>query len=192
MKLIEATKWEVKIEGLERSIQLFDENNNKISGKDAYWVGDFDCTSRKLNSLQGAPKVVEGHFDCSYNNLASLQGAPKIVDGNFVCSYNNLNSLQGAPKVVNGNFYCSYNKLNNLDGAPKKVKKDSYSKIKVDDSINLDNFPLLQKILEFNNSKDQLAFMFHLHKAKDNYGLEVLKTFFKIYENELFITDKIK
>jgi len=83
--------------------------------------GDFDCSSKQLTSLAGAPVKVGGSFDCSNNQLTSLAGAPVKVGGYFDCSYNQLTSLEGAPVKVGGFFYCSYNNLTSLAGAPVKV-----------------------------------------------------------------------
>ena len=72
-----ATKWEVKIEGEKRSIQLYDKDGVKLDGENARWDGDFDCSSNQLTSLGGSPKEVGGDFSCSNNQLTSLGGAPK-------------------------------------------------------------------------------------------------------------------
>jgi hypothetical protein len=73
-------------------------------------VGNFDCSSNQLTSLEGAPTSVGGDFYCTNNKLTSLEGAPTSVGGDFYCYNNNLVSLEGAPKDVGGNFWCDYNK----------------------------------------------------------------------------------
>ncbi len=83
--------------------------------------GEFDCSSNKLTSLEGAPQEVGGGFDCNYTYLTSLKGAPQKVGGNFFCSYNKLTSLEGAPQEVGGDFVCLENKLTSLEGAPQEV-----------------------------------------------------------------------
>ena len=87
---------------------------------------NFNCSSNKLTSLEGAPKSVGGNFVCGFNELTSLEGAPNEVGGDFSFSYNELTSLEGAPKVVGGDFYCGYNKLTSLKGAPKVVGGNFY------------------------------------------------------------------
>ena len=49
-----AVKWEVKVEGNQRSIQLFDKNGNKLDGKGSLWEGYFSCDNNQLTSLEGA------------------------------------------------------------------------------------------------------------------------------------------
>jgi hypothetical protein len=116
-----ATRWEVKIEGSKKSIQLFDKDGNKLKGFEAKWEGDFYCHNNQLTSLEGSPKEVGGDFDCSSNQLTSLEGSPKEVGGNFDCSSNQLTSLEGSPKEVGGDFDCSSNQLTSLEGSPKEV-----------------------------------------------------------------------
>ena len=82
---------------------------------------DFFCKDNKLRSLEGAPREVGGDFLCSYNKLTSLEGAPQEIRGNFVCYGNSLTSLKGAPQKVSGSFYCTNNKLTSLEGAPQEV-----------------------------------------------------------------------
>ena len=89
-----ATKWEVKVNGKERSIQLYDKEGKKIDGDNARWDGDFCCSNNQLTSLDGAPKEVGGIFDCSGNKLTSLDGAPKEVGGGFYCEHNQLTKGQ--------------------------------------------------------------------------------------------------
>jgi hypothetical protein len=72
-----ATRWEVKVNGEERSIQLFDSEGEKLKGYEARWEGYFGCSYNQLTSLEGSPKEVGGSFDCSYNQLTSLEGSPK-------------------------------------------------------------------------------------------------------------------
>ena len=86
-----------------------------------YEGGKFDCSSKKLTSLKGAPQEVGGTFECYDNNLTSLEGAPQKVGGDFNCYRNNLTSLDGAPQTVGGGFTCSINKLTSLKGAPQEV-----------------------------------------------------------------------
>ena len=84
--------------------------------------GDFNCSFRKLESLQGVKfGKVSGSFDCQSNKLTSLKGAPQNVARSFDCDNNKLTSLEGAPQEVGGDFYCSHNKLTSLEGAPQEV-----------------------------------------------------------------------
>ena len=130
MKLKEAVKWEVKIDGKKRSIQLYDANGNKLDGENAVWKGYFDCSNNQLTTLEGAPKEVGGDFYCFHNpGLTSLEGAPKEVCGGFSCSNNQLTTLEGAPKEVGGYFDCSNNPgLTSLKGAPKEHCRKSVIK----------------------------------------------------------------
>ena len=116
-----AVKWDVKIKGAERSIQLFDEQGDEVEGKNARWEDDFDCYHNQLTSLAGAPSTVGGGFYCGYNKLTSLAGAPSTVGGDFYCYYNQLTSLAGAPETVGGCFDCANNQLTSLAGAPETV-----------------------------------------------------------------------
>ena len=110
-----AIRWEVKVEGNNRSIQLFDAKDNKLEGHEAYWEGYFYCNNNQLTSLLGAPQTVDGGFYCHNNQLTSLLGAPQTVGNSFYCHKNQLASLEGAPQTVGGDFYCSYNPLNALE-----------------------------------------------------------------------------
>ena len=51
-----AKSWAVKINGENRSIQLYDENKNELDGNNAKWEGTFWCENNQLTSLAGAPK----------------------------------------------------------------------------------------------------------------------------------------
>jgi hypothetical protein len=84
----------------------------------------FNCRSKQLTSLAGAPVKVGGKFNCSNNQLTSLEGAPVKVGGDFDCYDNQLTSLAGAPKKVGGDFYCDDNQLTSLVGAPMEVGGD--------------------------------------------------------------------
>jgi hypothetical protein len=82
--------------------------------------GDFNCSSKNLNDLQGIRfGAVTGSFHCYHNKLTSLAGAPETVGGDFSCSGNNFTSLAGAPQTVGGDFYCHGNELTSLKGAPQ-------------------------------------------------------------------------
>ena len=88
--------------------------------------GNFYCHNNQLTSLEGAPEKVGGNFYCSYNQLTSLEGAPREVGGNFYCHRNQLTSLKGAPRGVRRDFYCHRNQLTSLEGAPQEVRWDFY------------------------------------------------------------------
>jgi hypothetical protein len=103
--LTKAVRFEVREKDGERFIQLFDERNNELDGKNAYWEGGFNCTNNQLTTLEGCPEVVDGSFFCSNNQLTTLVGCPKVVDGWFYCSYNPLTTLEGAPKLITNDFY---------------------------------------------------------------------------------------
>jgi len=83
--------------------------------------GDFSCSFNQFTSLEGAPASVGGHFDCSNNQLTTLKGTPASVGGNVECFDNNLTSLEGAPSSVGGHFWCFNNHLTSLKGAPASV-----------------------------------------------------------------------
>ena len=78
-------------------------------------IGNFDCLSNGLKTLEGSPKNVEGNFNCSMNYLKSLSGGPEFVGGEFNCNRNELKSLIGGPKEVGTNFECGYNEINSLE-----------------------------------------------------------------------------
>jgi hypothetical protein len=87
---------------------------------------DFFCKGNKLRSLEGAPREVGGDFLCSYNKLTSLKGAPQKVGRNYYCTTNKLTSLEGAPQEIRGNFVCYGNSLTSLNGGPRKVSGSFY------------------------------------------------------------------
>ena len=110
-----ATRFEI----IDGRIQLFDADNNRLSGKGTKWEGIFDCSHNNLTTLNGAPEVVGYGFNCAHNNLTTLKGAPEVVGDSFYCADNNLTTLDGAPGVVEGSFYCAYNNLTISKKAPK-------------------------------------------------------------------------
>jgi len=57
--------------------------------------GNFKCSGNGLESLKGAPEIVNGYFNCRSNYITSLKYAPKIIHGWISYSYNNLTSLNG-------------------------------------------------------------------------------------------------
>ena len=74
--------------------------------------GDFDCSSKKIVSLNGIRfGSVGGNFYCHNNQLTSLEGAPREVRGDFYCHRNQLTSLEGAPREVGRDFYCHENPI---------------------------------------------------------------------------------
>ena len=55
---------------------------------------------------------VEGDFDCSSKKIVSLNGIRfGSVVGNFYCHNNQLTSLEGAPREVRGDFYYRENPI---------------------------------------------------------------------------------
>lgn len=55
--------------------------------------GCFDCSSRRMTSLKGAPELVCGTFDCSYNRLKNLKYGPKEVYGGYNAENNKITSI---------------------------------------------------------------------------------------------------
>ena len=102
------------------SVDLSNENLDKIPLKFNRVSGNFYCDYNKLKTLEGVPKEVGGFFDCANNQLTSLEGSPANVNA-FDCSRNQLTSLRGAPKIIGGYFNCRSNRLTTLEGAPKEV-----------------------------------------------------------------------
>ena len=92
-----------------------------LEGAPSHVDGGFYCHSNELTSLEGAPSHVGSYFDCRNNRLTSLEGAPSRVGGYFDCSNNQLASLRGAPSHVAASFFCNYNSLTSLEGAPSRV-----------------------------------------------------------------------
>jgi len=72
--------------------------------------GDFNCTSRQLNSMAGCPQIVLGNFYFSGNNATDLIGGPEKVLGDYSCYSNPLTSLDGLPKTSPKLFTISYSK----------------------------------------------------------------------------------
>jgi len=66
--------------------------------------GDFDCSwSFNFTSLEGSPERIIGDFNCSSNDLISLQYAPLEVSGKFRC-WNNLLLSQSCELLSKKNF----------------------------------------------------------------------------------------
>ena len=80
--------------------------------------GNFNCSSNKLTSMEGAPQEVGKYFGCVFNQLTSLEGAPQKVGRSFYCDGNQLTSLEGAPQEVGGDFSCYRNQITSLKGIP--------------------------------------------------------------------------
>ena len=94
-----AVKWEVKIFGKERGIQLFDSDGLELGPDDnTRWEGDFYCDHNQLTTLAGAPKEVGGDFSCSHNQLTTLVGAPKT----YVKNAESLKDLISAKLLMKG------------------------------------------------------------------------------------------
>ena len=135
-KLIEVTTYEFERnfdeDGEFVIVRLFDSFGNEVAGRNAFCDGDFDCSGRRLRSLEGCPVVIYGSFNCENNFLKDLKGAPMVVNGSFMCSSNLLTSLEGLPGVINGNLYCYNNQLKNIDlNIPQVsgfIQSNSYNK----------------------------------------------------------------
>jgi hypothetical protein len=116
--------------------ELFEEEKGKsvgeleIFGKEVapdgkprdYWEGEFDCSARRISSLEGSPKQISGAFICSYNkDLTSLKGATQKGIDEFDCHKCDIISLEGCPEEIFGGFSCESNKkLTSLKGMPQK------------------------------------------------------------------------
>ena len=66
--------------------------------------GDFICNNKGLESLVGAPRVVQGDFQAGGNLITSLAGSPRHVTGDFDVYDNKITSAKGAPETVKGTF----------------------------------------------------------------------------------------
>jgi hypothetical protein len=89
--------------------------------------GNFSCSfCHNLESLIGAPEIVDGIFSCNNTKIKSLEGAPKYVGVTFRCYSNpGLKNLIGSPETVKGSFNCNVCiNLVSLEGAPKSVGAD--------------------------------------------------------------------
>jgi hypothetical protein len=116
-----------------------------LHGLNIYMIeGDFDCGRIGLESLEGAPKIVDGGFNASnneltnlkylptvhgslkigFNKLTSLKGCQEKYEGNFIVVGNKLTSLEGAPRIVHGSVDISSNPLESLKGCPYAVGRD--------------------------------------------------------------------
>ena len=75
-------------EAAEKNLFGFKINGTEIT-KDTpneVWIGDFNCWSNGLKSLEYCPKIVNGNFNCSDNKLKSLKGIHKQlhqINGTF-------------------------------------------------------------------------------------------------------------
>ena len=114
--------------------------------------GSFWCSDNSLTSLEGAPREVGGDFWCHGNSLTSLGGAPREVGVSFDCSNNQLTTLEGAPREVGGHFWCSRNQLSSLGGAPREVGGGFYC------YGNLIGENTLKLIFEFMKGKPEMPY----------------------------------
>ncbi len=106
--MVEAVRWKViKVKGQTR-VQLYDAKGVAISSKNTFWSGDFNCSGRKLTTLEGVPETVLGDFICSKNKLRNLKHSPRIVKGDFVCNDNKLANFNGISSEIGGEIYSSY------------------------------------------------------------------------------------
>lgn len=104
--------------------------------------GDVDLRYKNLTKLPLNFGIVYGNFDCSSNRLETLEGSPRRVDGNFDCQYNRLESLKGIPDFIGGYLRCSHNNLESLEFLPKSVEHcvisgNNIKVIEFDQIINL-------------------------------------------------------
>jgi hypothetical protein len=181
MKLKVATRWEVKVEGDKRSIQLYDAEGNPLKGEEALWKGIFLCYHKGLTSLEGAPRVVGYGFYCYGNQLTSLKGAPEMVGHHFNCSSNELTSLEGGPKQVAGDFYCHNNKLTSLKGSPEVVLGDFYCHDNPLKSFRGSPKKLGGSIYSYNNNLNPLTLVLDLITEKlELFTFNVKNKFMKI------------
>jgi len=93
--------------------------------------GDFIVNANQLESLAGAPKIVEGNFTCHNNPLKTLEGAPETIKGWF-----KFNGLQIEPgRWTIGNLVREY-----LDsrGKEKDLLRTLVSPEKIQERINKD------------------------------------------------------
>jgi hypothetical protein len=125
-ELILATHWKVKEKNGIRSIQLFDQDGNKVNGDAAKWKGSFICSNSRLDSLKGAPRDIEENFDCEHNRLGTLKGSPRKIGGSFFCDNNRLETLKGSPRKIGGSFFCNNNSITSMKGFPKKIGRGFY------------------------------------------------------------------
>ena len=73
-------------------------------------TGSFDCSSNKLETLEGSPNWVGGYYDFSDNYIKSLYGCPNYIGSNFFIQSNlELKSLDHLPKHIGGELWCEYN-----------------------------------------------------------------------------------
>ncbi len=96
-----------------RYVYLYERGMHRLPVRFGTVGGDFDCTSNRLTSLEGAPRAVGGDFHCSSNRLTSLEGAPSTTR-DFYCGKNQLTSLAGvhrALKRINGKLYIEENPI---------------------------------------------------------------------------------
>ena len=84
--------------------------------------GNFLCTYKSLDSLEGAPLTVDGYFDCGANNLKSFKYSPHTVLGLACFNLNKIKSLEGAPSYIGKDFRCFNNKLTSLHNIHKHIK----------------------------------------------------------------------
>jgi hypothetical protein len=103
------------------SVDLHDQKLSKLPLKFGRVIGDFDCSTNNLTSLEGCPTEIGGHFYCYGNKLTSLEGCPREIGGSFYCERNQLTSLEGCPTEIGGNFWCSKNQLTSLEGCPTEI-----------------------------------------------------------------------
>jgi hypothetical protein len=77
---------------------------------------DFDASSCDLQSLEGAPRIVNGYFNVSENKLTSLEGSPEEVLGLYNCSANEIKDVVGISKRIEGTIDLEDNPIESLKG----------------------------------------------------------------------------
>jgi hypothetical protein len=118
-------------------------------------------SSESIKSFEVKFNKVTDHFICEdCNLLESLEGAPEIVDGYFDCSNcPSLKSLKGAPETVGGYFDCAFcTSLTSLEGISTKIKGE----------IRLEDTPVSDFEEELNDNKELLP-LYSIGFTKDNY-----------------------
>lgn len=77
-------------------------------------IGDFNCGSTNLVTLQNSPIEVTGHFTCSYSDIENFIGAPKIVGKNFTATgLSELTSLEGLKTKIGNILHVTTSSDNN-------------------------------------------------------------------------------
>lgn len=137
-------------------------------------VVEIDCSNDDLDSLEGAPEIVDNDFKCQRNYLKTLEFGPIFVYGGYNCCDNELTTLEGAPSFVGKSFDCSGNYIKSLEFAPTSIGGTFYCQR----MRNMTNDEIISDLIKYKiTAKDySLTGMFFKQDKLNEMAREIKKT----------------